>query len=89
MADAQAPHRSEARCLRLASAQGGATPLHRPHRTEEQETDAGPADYALWLDNHIVGLVEAKMLTVVPQNSLNRSGASFDRTKVENHSRSV
>ena len=52
---------------------GGATPLHQPYRTEEQETDAGPADYALWLDNHIVGLVEAKRLTVGPQNVLTQA----------------
>jgi type I restriction enzyme, R subunit len=52
---------------------GGSTPLHQPYRTEEQETDAGPADYALWLDNHIVSLVEAKRLTVGPQNVLTQA----------------
>ncbi len=41
-----------------------------PHRTEEEETDNGPADYALWLDDEVAGLVEAKKLTTGPQNVL-------------------
>ena len=49
---------------------GGATPIHRPYRTEKEETDNGPADYALWLENHIIGLVEAKKLTLGPQGVL-------------------
>jgi type I restriction enzyme R subunit len=49
---------------------GSTTPIHRPYRTEEEETDNGPADYALWLDNHVVGVVEAKKLTVGPQGVL-------------------
>ncbi len=32
---------------------GGARPIHQPFRTEEEETDNGPADYALWLDNNV------------------------------------
>lgn len=52
---------------------GGATPLRRPYRTEEEETSNGPADYALWLDNNIVGLVEAKKLTIGPQNVLTQA----------------
>lgn len=54
---------------RLAGAQdhGGAG------RTEEEETANGPADYALWLDNRIVGVVEAKKLTVGPQNVLTQA----------------
>ena len=49
---------------------GSTTPIHRPYRTEEEETDNGPADYALWLDNHVVSVVEAKKLTVGPQGVL-------------------
>ena len=32
---------------------GGIRPLHQPFRSEEEETDHGPADYALWLDNAV------------------------------------
>jgi type I restriction enzyme R subunit len=42
-------------------------------RTEEEATVNGPADYALWLDNQIVGVVEAKKLTVGPQNVLTQA----------------
>lgn len=52
---------------------GGVRPLHQPFRSEEEETDHGPADYALWLDNAIVGVVEAKRLTVGPQNVLTQA----------------
>jgi type I site-specific restriction endonuclease len=41
-----------------------------PFRTEEEETANGPADYALWLDSKVVGIVEAKKLAVGPQNVL-------------------
>jgi type I restriction enzyme R subunit len=44
-----------------------------PSRTEEEETDNGPADYALWLDDAVVGVVEAKKLTVGPQNVLTQA----------------
>jgi len=50
----------------------GAKPK-RPGRTEEEPTSNGPADYALWLDQHIVGVVEAKKLTVGPQNVLTQA----------------
>jgi type I restriction enzyme R subunit len=43
------------------------------HRTEEEDTEAGPADYALWLDQHVVGVVEAKKVTVGPQNVLTQA----------------
>ena len=43
------------------------------HRSEEEETANGPADYALWLDTNIVGVVEAKKLTVGPQNVLTQA----------------
>jgi type I restriction enzyme R subunit len=42
-------------------------------RTEEEETANGPADYALWLDDHIVGVLEAKKVTVGPQNVLTQA----------------
>src|SRR5262245_28971721 len=47
-----------------------ATPLRDPCRTEEEPTENGPADYALWLDGHVAAVVEAKRLTVGPQNVL-------------------
>lgn len=59
--------RLDARGWGLAPA--GVTPLH-PSRTEEEETESGPADYALWLDRKVVGIVEAKRLAVGPQNVL-------------------
>jgi type I restriction enzyme R subunit len=43
------------------------------HRTEEEETDNGPADYALWLNKDLVGIVEAKKVTVGPQNVLTQA----------------
>ena len=49
---------------------GSTTPIHGPYRTEEEETDNGPADYALWLDHHVVSVIEAKKLTVGPQGVL-------------------
>jgi type I restriction enzyme R subunit len=42
-------------------------------RTEEEETDHGPADYALWLDSRVAAVVEAKKLTVGPQNVLTQA----------------
>lgn len=42
-------------------------------RTEEEETDNGPADYALWAANQIVGVVEAKKITIGPQNVLTQA----------------
>lgn len=50
-------------------------PLRRgaAKRTEEEETSNGPADYALWLDDQVVGVVEAKKLTVGPQNVLTQA----------------
>ncbi len=47
---------------------------------EEYPTSAGPADYALCLDSDIVGVVEAKRLTLGPQNVL---------TQAERYSRGV
>lgn len=39
-------------------------------RTEEEATENGPADYALWLDKSVAAIVEAKKLGVGPQNVL-------------------
>lgn len=43
------------------------------YRSEEEETDNGPADYVLWLGEQIAGVVEAKKLTLGPQNVLTQS----------------
>jgi type I restriction enzyme, R subunit len=45
----------------------------QPHRTEEHETANGPADYVLWLSQNIVGIVEAKKVTLGPQNVLTQA----------------
>lgn len=47
---------------------------------EEYETDNGPADYVLCVDGRIVAVVEAKKLTLGPQNVL---------TQAERYSRGV
>ena len=48
----------------------GTLPLHEPYRTEEEETDHGPADYVLWLDGHPVAIVAAKKGYVESQHVL-------------------
>src|SRR5437016_147889 len=58
--------RLDAACWRLPP--DGAMPLRDPYRSEEEETDNGPADYALWLDHHVVGIVEGKRPTAGAQN---------------------
>lgn len=45
----------------------------QPHRIEEYATDNGPADYALFVDSQALGIVEAKKLTLGPQNVLTQS----------------
>src|ERR1700722_10789545 len=40
---------------------------------EEYPTETGPADYALCLSGQIVGIVEAKKLTLGPQNVLSQA----------------
>ena len=40
---------------------------------EEYPTSAGPADYALCLDGNIIGVIEAKKLTLGPQNALTQA----------------
>ena len=44
-----------------------------PHRTEEYETANGPADYAFHIDGKALGIVEAKKLTIGPQNVLTQA----------------
>ncbi len=51
------------------------------YRTEEEPTALGPADYALWMGDKVVGVVEAKKVSVGPQNVLTqaeRYARSFD-----------
>jgi type I restriction enzyme R subunit len=43
------------------------------YRLEEFETDAGPADYALSSDGDVLAVVEAKKLTLGPQNVLTQA----------------
>lgn len=40
---------------------------------EEYVTDNGPADYALCIDGKLLGIVEAKKLTLGPQNVLTQA----------------
>lgn len=47
---------------------------------EEYPTEAGPADYALYSDGRVIGIVEAKRLTVSPQGVL---------TQAERYSRGI
>lgn len=42
-------------------------------RSEEEETSAGPADYALWLGKRIVSVIEAKKVTTGAQNVLTQA----------------
>ena len=44
--------------------------FYQHHALEEYPTDNGPADYALCVDGNIVGIVEAKKLSLGPQNVL-------------------
>ena len=44
-----------------------------PVAIEEFPTDNGPADYALVVDGQILGVVEAKKLTLGPQNALTQA----------------
>ena len=48
------------------------------HRTEEEKTPNGPADYALWLDQKVAAVVEAKKLEIGPQNVLTRRRQARD-----------
>lgn len=48
----------------------GTSRVHLSHRSEDEPTANGSVDYALWLDNRIVGVVVAKRLSVDSQNAL-------------------
>src|SRR5207245_6639185 len=50
------------------------------HAVTEYPTANGPADYALFVDNQLLGIVEAKKVTLGPQNVL---------TQAERYSRGV
>lgn len=50
-----------------------AAPGNGAYRLEEYETDAGPADYALCVDADALGIVEAKKLSLGPQNVLTQA----------------
>lgn len=54
---------------RLGAAHGSAV----PYRIEEYETANGPADYALGVGGTILAIVEAKKLTLGPQNVLTQA----------------
>lgn len=46
---------------------------YRHHAVIEYPTENGPADYALWVDGRIVGVVEAKKLSLGPQEVLTQA----------------
>jgi type I restriction enzyme, R subunit len=46
---------------------------HEPWAIEEFETEHGPADYALCVGGRILGIVEAKKLTLGPQSVLTQA----------------
>lgn len=66
---------------RLKSAGWAITPFspsrppnrYRETGIEEYPTDNGPADYGLCVDGHILGIIEAKKLTLGPQNVLTQA----------------
>ena len=43
------------------------------HAVEEYPTDNGPADYALFVKGKLFGIIEAKKVTVAPQNVLEQA----------------
>lgn len=51
----------------------GVTPLVGPYRREEVETASGPADYVLYHDRRPIAVLEAKKLTLGPQNVLTQA----------------
>src|SRR5687768_16715036 len=52
----------------------GIRPISGAFRSEEEETSSGPADYALWLNGKIAGIVEAKKVSLSTQEVLRQSG---------------
>src|SRR4051794_37972031 len=51
----------------------GEEPAKGPYRREEVETGNGPADYVLYLDAKLIGIIEAKKLSLGPQNVLTQA----------------
>ena len=51
----------------------GAEPATGAYRRPEIETDSGPADYGLYLAGKLIGIVEAKKLSLAPQNVLSQA----------------
>src|SRR5438093_12916865 len=47
--------------------------VYRHHAIEEYSTANGPADYALVVDGQLLGVVEAKKVTLGPQNVLTQA----------------
>src|SRR5689334_12758085 len=43
---------------------------YRKHAVAEFPTEDGPADYALFVDGTILGIIEVKKLSIGPQNAL-------------------
>jgi len=43
------------------------------HAVEEYPTSNGPADYALFVDGKLLGIIEAKKVSVGPQNVLEQA----------------
>ncbi len=52
----------------IADYRPGAERFLSPHALREFPTENGPADYALVVDGKVLGIVEAKKLTLGPQN---------------------
>src|SRR5438552_3306355 len=52
---------------------GAKAGFYRRHAVTEYPTDAGPADYALFVDGRPVGVIEAKKVALAPQNVLEQA----------------
>src|SRR5215207_7006319 len=59
--------------LGWAFAKDGEEPKTGPYRKEEVETGNGPADYLLYLNRKLVGIIEAKKLSLGRQNVLTQA----------------
>ncbi len=51
----------------------GNPPPKGPYWRDEVETQNGPCDYGLYVDGELIGLVEAKKLSLAPQNVLSQA----------------
>src|SRR4051794_9062808 len=59
--------------LGWVEAKDGSEPATGPYRKPEVHTKSGPADYGLYVDQKLVGIVEAKKLGLAPQNVLSQA----------------